>query len=234
MSTKYPDNIQYKNWIPALARSSFQSIDRKDKLFIKPLFVDDRAEEFWLDFSTAGRFFFSEIYMHLLHCNARFDKYREEHKKLTENGYDLRDREQALITAEKKLFKNFISDGDGDIERHSEQKYNLARAFYEHEKSMAKLNNKNPMRPRNRESFNLKYKEEKKIQFLGVGLYYFFEQEHIQADWKKNKLRLKKHVCAIVNVLINERYEATHRELTVSQLTIHINNFRKKSITTVK
>ena len=205
-------------WIPDHAYMAYQKRPADDQRFLEPIYFsdDNSVKNFWGDFSKGGRFFFAELNEHLVRWKNYFDK-KQEQRKLWADADDELKKLQSRIDSSLKIISTLktnpvIKDYRfGDLERMLQAFKNCELEEFKKDKDQD-LKAKNKYRALTRQSND---EAKSKAQSLGKSLYAFFQEKHIQKDWKKPQAHLKKHICSIVNLLIdNEEHPLTEKELT--------------------
>lgn len=215
-------------WVPENAVQAFSGLTDltpQEREFIQPLFDAKDLKEFWSDFSSAGYQFFSAFLYRIIRGYRRFQK-SENLPVRRQDALDglstLQDRFHEIEKIIEDIRgQNFIEDAVFDDL--------LLKVEYCHFQALPVLSfqieqasrepRENPHRPLNRQRVGRMAGP----AYYGRLLYSFLQQDHIRNDWKKPQARLKRHICDIVNVLL----DCPDDPLTVSMLTGYVRKFHK-------
>jgi hypothetical protein len=213
-------------WIPDHAYKAYQNLSAKNKNFIKPIYFseDNNLKNFWRDFSKGGPFFFIELNEHLIRWKNYFDKKQKQHQDW-KNADDELKKIRSRIKSSLKIIEGLKKSNPviksyrfNDLEK-------MLNSFLSHEMKDFKadkdrdLKAKNKQRALKRQSYG--GSQNAQVRSCGIALYNFFQDPDIQKDWRKSPADLKRHVCTIVNVLIDSK----DTPLTEKSLTDAIKTF---------
>lgn len=217
-------------WVPENAIQAFSGLSgmasTQEQEFIQRLFEAKDLRGFWTDFSSAGYPFFSEFLYRIIRAYRAFLKSENlpvRRQDAIEGLTTLHDRFHEI----EKLIENIRKQRFIEAQPFDDLLANIRHCQFEalpmlvlKIEQASRIPKKTPHRPFTRQSFNRDVPTTE-VTYLGRVLYNFFQQKHIQKDWKKTNAKLKSHVCEIVNVLIDRPDDP----LTLHVLTDYINNF---------
>lgn len=216
-------------WVPENAIQAFSGLadmaSNQEYAFIQRLFETKDLKEFWSDFSKGGYQFFSEFLYRIIRGYRRFQKSqnlpvrREDALEGLSTLYDrFREVEKILEDIRKQGFVE-VSAFDDLLSKVEYCQFQALPVLSFQIEQAAREPKKNPHRPLTRQRGGAMAEP----AYYGRLLYFFFLQDHIQKDWKKSPTILKRHICDIVNVLL----DCPDDPLTVSALNGYTRNSHK-------
>lgn len=212
------------SWVPENAIQAFSGLSgvasSQEQEFLQRLFEDKDLKAFWADFSTAGYPFFSEFLYRVVRGYRRFQQSENlpvRRQDALEGLSTLRDHFQKIEKIIEDIERQNFIDVAAFDDLLSKVEYCQFQALpvlsFQIERS-SREPGKNLYRPLTRQRGGVMAEP----AYYGRLLYSFFQQDHIQRDWKKPSATLKRHICDVVNALLDNPDDP----LTVSALIGYI------------
>lgn len=207
-------------WVPENAIQALSGLSdmasSQEHEFIQRLFEAKDLKGFWTDASTAGYPFFSEFLYRIIRGYRRFHKSENLPVRRQDALAGLSTLRGRFLEIEKiledigKQDLVEISAFDDILSKLEYCQFQALPGLSFQIEQACKEPKKNPHRPLTRQRRGAMAEP----AYYGRLLHSFFQQNHIQKDWKKSQIILKRHVCDIVNVLLDRPDDP----LTVSAL----------------